>query len=150
MPWFSFHQDTQGLYFWSCPGLEPSFPSLAGSIVLSGEMLFCLFQRQCIIDRVTWKSWKGTSYLLLRAGRRLQSMAPCTWAAVVLAVEGELCLTRGRAVRIGRLLCMHWCGQAHYAFTSLGMYESLTMYKIIKLAIKISSEAEMIARNPSR
>lgn len=43
---------------------------------------------------------------------------------------------------------MHWCGQAHYAFTSLGMYESLTMYKIIKLAIKISSEAEMIARNP--
>lgn len=61
---------------------------------------------------------------------------------MVCAIRGELWLqylTHGRAVWKGSwFVCRsEWCGQARYAFTSVCMYESLNVYKIVKLARRL-------------
>lgn len=126
----------QGLSFGSCSqSLSQASPlSLAGRAVLRGGSFFFI-DKICIIGGLTWKSWKGTSYLLQRAGRCLESTVlnlnsgVCAWVSMVGAIKSELCFSSvcpagapccDRAALCGAVYC---CGQAHTVFTLVCMYD---------------------------
>ena len=89
-----------GLSFMSCSQRQSqaSLLSLAGLGLLSSERLFFpLFHVQSVLHTESVASWKGASYLLLRAGRCLESRA--------LNVNGWVCTRVAMVCAIGRQLC---------------------------------------------
>lgn len=127
----------QGLSFGSCSqsSSQASLLSLAGRAVLRGGSFFFI-DKICIIGGLTWKSWKGTSYLLQRAGRCLESTAlnlnsgVCAWVSMVGAIKSELCFSS--VCPAGALLwqgCSVW-GSVLLQAGAHGLYFSLHVWSL--------------------